>query len=63
MSGRIRLFHKKQIEFFKLFFIHEFKNVVAGAYVLGSGFDIKFENTENSRRKSIINKYCNYYKK
>lgn len=36
--------------------------MIPGVYTLGSGFDIKFENSENSRRKSIINRHCNYQK-
>lgn len=39
------------------------EKMIQGAYALGAGFDIKFENNENSRRKTIIKKYCNYAKK
>ncbi len=37
--------------------------MIPGAYVLGAGVDIKYENSENSHRKTIINKYCNYVKR
>lgn len=36
--------------------------MIPGAYTLGTGFDIKYENSENSRRKSVITRYCNYQK-
>ena len=37
--------------------------MISGSYLLGSGFDIKYENSENSRRKTIVNKYCSLQKK
>ncbi len=36
--------------------------MISGAYTLGTGFDVKYENSENSRRKSVITRYCNYRK-
>ena len=40
----------------------ECEKMIPGAYTLGTGFDIKYENGENSRRKSVILRYCNYQK-
>ena len=37
----------------------ECEKMIPGAYTLGTGFDIKYENGENSRRKSVIVRYCN----
>ncbi|CAF0723375.1 unnamed protein product [Brachionus calyciflorus] len=42
--------------------VKECNKMIPGAYTLGTGFDIKYENSENSRRKSIITRYCNYQK-
>ncbi len=39
-----------------------FKKIIPGAYALGTGYDIKYENNENSRRRSVILRYCNYQK-
>lgn len=39
-----------------------FKKIISGAYTLGVGFDIKYENSESSMRKSVIRRYCNYQK-
>lgn len=36
--------------------------MIPGEYTIGAGFDIKYENSENSRRKSVIRRYCNYQK-
>ena len=36
--------------------------MISGDYTLGTGFDIKYENSENSRRKSVITRHCNYRK-
>ena len=36
--------------------------MIPGAYSLGTGFDIKYENSENSRRKSVVTRYCNFKK-
>lgn len=40
----------------------ECEKMIPGAYTLGTGFDIKYENSENARRKSVILRYCNYQK-
>ena len=40
----------------------ECEKMIPGAYTLGTGFDIKYENSENARRKSVIVRYCNYQK-
>ena len=40
----------------------ECEKMIPGAYTLGTGFDIKYENGENARRKSVIVRYCNYQK-
>ncbi len=39
------------------------KAVIPGAHLLGSGFDVKHENNENSRRRNLVLKQCNYDKR
>jgi len=38
------------------------KRMIPGAYTLGTGFDVKLENGESSRRKSVVTRHCNYRK-
>lgn len=40
----------------------ECKRMIPGAYTLGTGFDIKYQSGENSRRKSVVARNCNYQK-
>ena len=36
--------------------------MIHGGFTLGTGIDVKYENSESSRRRSVILRYCNFAK-